>query len=111
MPEAPVTPNNQQSDRAMEIDEQVPRTCSQCGGTHLSSQTVRSAFWDKDRLVVIEDIPAIVCIDCNERHYDDTTVVLLDLLRGDGFPPEKALREITVPVFSLREKMNKEGSS
>jgi hypothetical protein len=48
-------------------------------------------------------------MDCNERYYDDTTVVLLDLLRGDGFPPEKALREITVPVFSLREKMKKEG--
>jgi len=111
MPEASVIPNNQQPDRAMDTDEQVTTTCSQCGGTHLSSQTVRSAFWDKDRLVVIEDIPAIVCLDCNERYYDDTTVVLLDLLRGDGFPPEKALREITVPVFSLRDKIDREGTS
>jgi len=95
----------------MDMDEQVPASCSQCGGTNLRSQTVRSAFWDKDRLVVVEDIPAAVCMDCAERYYDDTTVVLIDLLRGDGFPREKALREITVPVFSLRDKikMKKEG--
>lgn len=109
MPEASVIPNSKQSDRAMDRNEQVPTTCSQCGGTRLRSHIVRSAFWDDDRLVVVEDIPAAVCMDCNERYYDDTTVVLLDLLRGDGFPPEKALREITVPVFSLRDRMKKEG--
>lgn len=113
MPKASSLANNPQSDRAMEMDmdEQMPATCSQCGGTHLASHTVRSAFWDKDRLVVVEDIPAVVCLDCNERFYDDTTVVLLDLLRGDGYPPEKALREIAVPVFSLRDKMKKEGET
>lgn len=111
MPEASVIPNSEQSDRAMDSNEHVPTTCSQCGGNRLYSQTVRSAFWDDDRLVVVEDIPAVVCMDCNERYYDDNTVVLLDLLRGDGFPPEKALREITAPVFSLRDKMKKEVES
>ena len=95
----------------MDANEHVSMDCSHCGGTNLQSQTIRSAFWDNDRLVVIEDVPAIVCMNCHEQFYDDTTVVLLDLLRGDGFPPEKALREITVPVFSLRDKLKEKGTS
>ena len=95
----------------MDANEKVPADCSHCGGSDLRTQTIRSAFWDNDRLVVIEDIPAIVCMNCHEQYYDDTTVVLLDLLRGDGFPPEKALREITVPVFSLRDRMKGKGTS
>jgi hypothetical protein len=30
--------------------------------------------------------------------------VVLDLLRGDGFPEEAAREEIRVPVFSFRER-------
>jgi YgiT-type zinc finger domain-containing protein len=93
----------------MDANEQVPTECTHCGGSDLRTQTIRSAFWDNDRLVVIEDIPAIVCMNCHEQYYDDTTAVLLDLLRGDGFPPEKALREIAVPVFSLRDRMKRGG--
>ena len=89
----------------MSPSEQGSSVCSQCGSAALRTETIRSAFWDDDRLVVIEDIPAIVCTECHEQHFDDTTVVLLDLMRGDGFPPEKALREITVPVFSLRDRL------
>ncbi len=89
----------------MDAVEQNSATCSRCGGGDLRAATVRSAFWHNDRLVVVEDIPAIVCQTCHEHYYDDTTVVLLDLLRGDGYPPEKALREITAPVFSLRDRM------
>ena len=95
----------------MDANDQVPESCGHCGGRDLRPQTIRSAFWQDDRLVVIEDIPAVVCMNCHEQYYDDTTAVLLDLLRGDGFPPEKAVREITVPVFSLRDKMSKKGAS
>lgn len=111
MPKASLIANNPQSDRVMDANEQAPAECGHCGGTDLRSQTIRSAFWDNDRLVVIEDIPAVVCMNCHEQYYDDTTVVLLDLLRGDGFTPEKALREITVPVFSLRDKMKGGGTT
>jgi len=83
--------------------DQFYASCSQCGGSDLRTTSARSAFWEGDRLVVIEDIPAIVCADCQEQHYDDTTVVYIDRLRGDGFPPDKARREIVVPVFSLRD--------
>jgi YgiT-type zinc finger domain-containing protein len=98
-------------DGSMDDAEQGHASCSQCGSSDLSTTAIRSAFWEGDRLVVIEDIPAIVCRSCGEQHYDDTTVVLIDLLRGDGFPADKARREISVPVFSLRDRLKaREGS-
>jgi hypothetical protein len=66
---------------------------------------VRSAFFHEDRLVLVEDIPALVCSDCKEQFYDDRTVVVLDLLRGEGFPAESAQEEIRVPVFSFRDRL------
>lgn len=82
--------------------QQLPDSCGQCGGHDIRGELVRSAFWHGDRLVVVEDIPAAVCGNCHEQFYDDATVMRIDLLRGDGFPPEKAVRELRVPVFSLR---------
>ena len=89
MSAAPVLARDQQSGPVMDANEQVSASCSRCGGSNLRATTMRSAFWDDDRLVVVEDIPAIVCQKCHEHYYDDTTVVLLDLLRGDGYPPER----------------------
>jgi YgiT-type zinc finger domain-containing protein len=88
-------------------EQDHPSTCTRCGSAALRADTIRSAFWEDGRLVVIEDIPALVCPDCHEQYFDDTTVVLLDLMRGDGFPPEKARREIVVPVFSLRDRLQR----
>ena len=80
--------------------------CPSCNGSNINAADVRSAFFHRDRLVVIADIPALVCAGCNEQFYDDQTVVVLDLLRGDDFPLEKAREEIRVPVFSFRDRLN-----
>ncbi|MDW7712001.1 MAG: type II toxin-antitoxin system MqsA family antitoxin [Deferrisomatales bacterium] len=88
----------------------VPR-CGNCGSEQVCSTTVRSAFWHGDRLVVVEDVPALVCDACHEQFYDDGTVVVLDLLQGDGFPPEQARRELRVPVFSFEDRARRRGSS
>lgn len=85
-------------------------TCERCGNTALRAQTVRSAFWHDERLVVVDDIPALVCDSCQEQFYDDSTVILIDLLRGEGFPEEQANAELRVPVFSLRDRMPPEWS-
>lgn len=77
--------------------------CPACGGSDIGMSQVRSAFFHDDRLVVVEDIPALVCAGCKEQFYDDRTVVVLDLLRGEGFPSERAREEISVPVFSFRD--------
>lgn len=92
----------------MSIDSsggQSGSVCPGCGGSDIGMARVRSAFFHEDRLVVVEDIPALVCAGCNEQFYDDRTVVVLDLLRGDGFPEEDAREEIRVPVFSFRDRL------
>lgn len=85
--------------------------CPGCGGSDIGMARVRSAFFHNDRLVVIEDIPALVCSGCNEQFYDDRTVVVLDLLRGNGFPVEDAREEIRVPVFSFRDRLTAEAET
>jgi len=80
-------------------------TCANCQSSNIRTASVRSAFWHDERLVVVEDIPALVCDDCGEQFYDDTTAVVLDLLRGDGFPLERARGELRVPVFSFRDRV------
>jgi YgiT-type zinc finger domain-containing protein len=89
---------------ALESHEQVTQCCASCGSANVRNDRVRSAFWHQDRLVVVEDIPALICSDCHEQSFDDRTVVLLDLLRGGGFPTEEAHSELRVPVFSLRDR-------
>ena len=78
--------------------------CPACGGSDIGIAHVRSAFFHDDRLVVVEEIPALVCASCKEQFYDDKTVVVLDLLRGDGFPAASAREEISVPVFTFRDR-------
>jgi YgiT-type zinc finger domain-containing protein len=74
--------------------------CPVCESTDTRHDHVRSAFWHNDRLVVIEDVPALVCNTCGEQFYADGTVYLIDQMRQRGFPPEDVVRELCVPVFS-----------
>jgi len=78
--------------------------CTNCGSPDTFITEVRSAFWHDERLVVVDGIPAIVCSACKEQYYDDSTMVVLDLMRGDGFPEEQAQEELRVPVFSFSER-------
>jgi YgiT-type zinc finger domain-containing protein len=89
----------------IETSDEAPARCENCGSSAIHAERVRTAFWAEDRLVVIEDVPALVCKACHERYFDDATVTVLDLMRGDGFPPERARREITVPVFSFDDRL------
>ena len=87
----------------MEPGQPMSVNCTNCGSADVHAAEVRSAFWHGDRLVIVEGIPAIVCGKCSEQYYDDTTAVRLDLLRGEGFPAERARAEMRVPVFSFAE--------
>jgi YgiT-type zinc finger domain-containing protein len=89
----------------MDTDQQASITCANCGSADVHMGQVRSAFWQDERLVVVEGIPALVCGACAEQFYDDSTVVGLDLLRGDGFPAEKARAELRVPVFFFGDRV------
>ncbi|MCC6946184.1 MAG: type II toxin-antitoxin system MqsA family antitoxin [Bradyrhizobiaceae bacterium] len=95
----------------IETEEQPVARCSNCGSSDIYEARVRSAFWHGDRLVVVEDIPAVVCENCHEQYFDDSAIVVLDLLRGDGFPEEKARRELRVPVFSFSDRIASQGDA
>jgi YgiT-type zinc finger domain-containing protein len=84
----------------MDATQQQSALCPVCESTDTRHAHVRSAFWHNDRLVVIEDVPALVCNVCGEQFYDDGTVRLIDRMRQNGFPPEEAIRELQVPVYS-----------
>lgn len=78
--------------------------CPRCGET-MHFETVRSAIWRDDSLVVVEDIPAAVCSACVEQYYDEPTTDALRQLTEQGFPPSEATKQTTVPVFSLRGRI------
>lgn len=96
-----------QSTVELPIEASAPgEACANCGRQNVRSTQARSAFWHGDRLVVVEDIPALVCDSCGEQYFDDSTAIVLDLLRGDGFPPEQAKAELVVSVFSFRDRLS-----
>jgi len=86
---------------AIEIEATETHQCPQCGHSSLAQQLVKSAFWHSERLVVVDNIPALVCGRCGERFYDDATVTTLDIMQGGGFPPGDAMALISVPVYSF----------
>ena len=86
-------------------------TCTNCGGDDVQPAAVKSAFWHDDRLVVVEDIPALRCTACGEQFYDDTTVLVLDLQRGQGFAEDRATSRVSVPVIPFRDHLPGPGAS
>ncbi|MGO9173137.1 MAG: type II toxin-antitoxin system MqsA family antitoxin [Rhodomicrobium sp.] len=95
----------------MDTTQQLSAPCPACESTNTRHDYVRSALWQNERLFVIEDVPALVCNTCGEQFYDNAAVLLIDRLRATGFPPEDAVRELRVPVFSCRSVASSEMSS
>ncbi len=42
-----------------------------------------------------------MCNTCGEQFYDDAAVLMIDRMRNNGFPPEEAVGELRVPVFTF----------
>jgi YgiT-type zinc finger domain-containing protein len=82
----------------------MPSPCPRCGEP-ATAATVRTAFWRDDRPAIVEDIPALVCGSCMEQFYDEDVSEALRQLAEQGFPADAAQREISVPVFSLKERI------
>lgn len=95
----------------IETEEQPVAHCNNCGSSNIHEAHVRSAFWHGDQLVVVEDIPAVVCENCHEQYFDDRTIVVLDLLRGEGFPEERARGVLRVPAFSFSDRIASQDDS
>ncbi len=80
--------------------------CPNCGQALIHAM-VRTAFWREDQLFAVEDVPALACLSCGEQLYDDDVTEALQRLNDDGFPAEAAHRQLTVPVFSLKDRIHR----
>lgn len=95
--------NHQLDDTTTEPD--ALEKCRACGGS-AHPETVNLAIWSATGLVVVDKVPAYVCDDCAEQTYDDATASALRQLASAGFPRDRIIREIVVPVFSLNPGTN-----
>lgn len=73
----------------------------------MESRTVRRAFVDGERVVVVEGIPAIVCRACGAEYCDESTALVQNILRGDGFRADQAVTHLEVPVFRFGDQVAK----
>ncbi|MCU9849995.1 type II toxin-antitoxin system MqsA family antitoxin [Defluviimonas sp. WL0024] len=85
---------------AVDPVDAAPR-CQSCGNGRLARDRIKTALWSGSRLVVVEDVPALVCGHCGEQFYEDETAMRLDMLKGGGFPSAEATREMVVAVFAF----------
>jgi len=74
--------------------------CIECG-KKTDPTELNVTMWTDKGLVVIENVPAHVCHDCEEQFYDDKIGAKILDLANKGFPRDKLVREITVPVYSI----------
>ena len=74
--------------------------CTSCTGGKLRRDRISTALWRGDRLLVIEDIPALVCARCGERYFEDETAMALDMMRVGDVAEDLPARVISVPVYT-----------
>lgn len=55
-------------------------------------------------LVIVENVPAYICEECQEQVYDEDVSMKLQELISRGFPESNIVRKIVVPVFQLSDE-------
>lgn len=72
-------------------------TCEYCGG-RIVEKRVTLHRKVKNKYVIIEDVPAGVCVECGTRYYAANVLKTIEAsIRGR----RKAQREVLVPVYSV----------
>lgn len=94
----PKTTTHQKSNEIEKIDEDFQ--CPECQSS-TRSDIIRMSLFGTKGMVLIEDVPALVCEQCGEQYYDEETISKLNKLTAYDYPSEMAVGEIVVPVFSL----------
>ena len=80
-----------------------PVHCHRCGNGLLAERRIQTAFWRGEGLVVIRNIPAMVCQTCGAEHVSDRTATGLDRMRGKGFTAMRSIERMIVPVLDYVE--------
>lgn len=73
--------------------------CHVCGG-RVREKRIKQEFWIKGKLVVVEDVPAGVCVTCGEKVVRAAVGRQIATLLGDSRHLRRA-RTMTVPVIKF----------
>lgn len=74
--------------------------CDRCGEGTLTRHDIVTAFWYEERLMVVQDIPGMICTTCGEEYVSDETAVRLDQLKANRREAEP-VRQMIVPVYAF----------
>ncbi len=77
--------------------------CHVCGGG-VREKRIKQEFWIKGKLVVVEDVPAGVCVTCGEKVVRAAVGGRIATLVGDSKRLRRA-RTMTVPVVKFEEQV------
>ncbi len=72
-------------------------SCDLCGAP-MREESVTYTIQVEDRLIVVEHVPARVCIQCGERLYSPETVERLQKTLWENRPP---VRVLETPVYDF----------
>lgn len=75
--------------------------CYFCGHGTLEEQRVTVDLRRGERLIVIKNVPALVCNECGERQYSLETSQEIDRILAELERTGRAKEEIKVPVVSM----------
>lgn len=72
--------------------------CEICGGREFRQEEVDDVFRVGGRYVLVEHIPATVCVQCGERSFDAATAEGIRKKLNDGEPHSD--RKVDLEVFA-----------
>ena len=71
--------------------------CFFCGGELKRKKVDIARYWGKD-LIVLNDVPALVCIQCGEKYFEAKTSRKVDEKIQDALKKKTSVEKIDVPV-------------
>lgn len=74
-----------------------PNECEYCSG-NIHPKKVTVNYSDKDKLVIIKDVPVGVCQECGQRYYAAAILEKLDAMAQNS---DSAQERISVPVMVM----------
>ncbi len=81
----------------------VPVPCPKCG-QRMRPDNVKTVLRYGEQIVLVENIPAMVCDACAEQFYDDEMTEALLRLTEEGFPGSEKIGEVLVPVYTVKRR-------
>ena len=72
--------------------------CHVCSSTEAKKEYVNEIFQIDNKRVLVERIPAVVCVRCGEETFSrDTTERILQIVHGEA----KSVKSISMEVFTF----------